>query len=68
MNNNLHNKKVKINVNSYKKAELSDIFINFIEENEDTVFTAKEIINMPDIYKLEGNDIWRFHELNLIKV
>ncbi len=63
----LHNKKVKIKVESFIEREelLSKFFLKFINDNKDEVFTAQKEINMEGLYSLKENDIWTFFETDL---
>ncbi len=63
----LHNKKVKIKTENFNGREelLSKLFLKFINENKDEVFTAKREKNTEGLYGLEENDIWTFFETDL---
>ena len=67
-----YNKKVKIKVESFynRTHELSPLFIKFLEENADRLFTAKQEKKYKgtDIYTLKEDDRGRFHEVDLRKV
>ncbi len=65
----LVDKKVKIKIdNLYKrKKELSNKFLDFLEENKNTIFTVKLDEKHPHgiLYTFEENDIWLFYENDL---
>lgn len=65
----LTNKKVKIKVDNFlqHRKMFSPMFINFVEDNRDKIFIAKQEkkYKESDIYVLKDNDIWLFHEADL---
>ena len=69
----LHNKKVKIIPESYteRRDVYSSKFLQFIEENQDKIFTAKKDKKYEngEFYTLKESEInWCFHQNNLRKV
>jgi hypothetical protein len=65
----LHNgDKVRINVHAFdwQKNELTDKFIDYMNRNEDTIFTAKH--ERGQLWTFEEDDMWLFWVNNLIKV
>lgn len=65
---NLHNKKVKINVDRIltRKDTLSPLFINFVNYNKDKVYTALLEKNYTEMYILEEEPVWLFHKDDLV--
>ena len=63
----LINKKVKIKVDNYNKKELSPMFIKFLNESKDKIFTAQQEKKYKgtDIYILEEEPLWTFYVSNL---
>ncbi len=63
----LINKKVKIKVDNYNKKELSPMFIKFLNESKDKIFTAQQEKKYKgtDIYILEEEPMWTFYVSNL---
>ena len=66
----LNNKKVRINVDRILKDEArsNPNFINFIQNNHNTVFTAITDPHAKSMYTFKENDTWLFLEDDLIKV
>lgn len=66
----LHNKKVKINIDSILKDEKRDNakFLEFIKANKDVVFTAITDKKMNVCYTFKEDNTWLFHEDDLIEV
>lgn len=66
----LHNKKVKLNIESIlkNKERYSKIFINFVKENKNNVFTAITDKDVKSMYKLKEYPTWLFKEEDLILV
>jgi hypothetical protein len=63
--------KVKINVNSLKWQEktLTPKFLEFIDENVNTIFTVKAYLPFNGyLYTFVENDTWLFYVDNLIKL
>ena len=67
---NLHNKKVKINTNRIldRKLNYDPLFVKFITDNKDTIFTAMLEENHTETYNLKEEPIWLFHKDDLIEV
>jgi hypothetical protein len=61
---NLTNKKVKIIIEKFtdRKNELSQKFINFVENNQYKIFTCKQDKKYKgtDLYTFKENDTWLF--------
>lgn len=66
---NLDGRKVKLDKAKYERQilnnELSEDFIEFYKNNCDNTFIAKKT-DIKSIYDLEGVDIWRFSEFQLL--
>jgi len=62
--------KVKINLNAFEwqKKELAPNFLEWINQNADTVFTLKAHKENSVLWEFEENDTWLFYFGNLTKV
>lgn len=59
----LVNKKAKIKVDEYDRSELSPLFIEFLEDNRDRIFTIGQEPKYKgtDLYILQEDPRWIFH-------
>ena len=68
----LKGKKVKIIVENYEKEKemYNPLFLSFINENKDTIFTVKQEKKYKgtSIYTFKENDTFVFHESNLRRI
>lgn len=50
-----------------REQDLSQKYLNFLNENKNTIFTVKKDKKHPDgvLYTFKGNDLWLFHENDL---
>jgi len=60
---------VKINVDNYLKndKQYTKVFISFIKENKDTIFTAVKT-STNDLYELQDGNGWLFSAKDLIRI
>lgn len=69
----LHNKKVKLKANKIlerakRTGYYTPVFINFVKNNKNTVFTAILEEGYAKMYTFKEDEIWLFHEDDLIEV
>jgi len=66
----LNNKKVKLNIKKIfkDKNKRNPLFVKFIENNKDTIFTAITDNKTKSLYTFKENDTWLFYEDDLIEI
>jgi len=62
--------KVKINVDAFdwQRNTLTEKFLDFIDNNIDTIFTLKEYSSNSNLWTFEEDSLWLLYEDNLIKI
>ena len=62
--------KVKINVNAFdwQRNTLTEKFLDFIDNNIDTIFTLKEYSSNSNLWTFEEDSLWLLYEDSLIKI
>jgi len=62
--------KVKINVDAFdwQRNTLTEKFLDFIDNNIDTIFTLKEYSSNSNLWTFEEDSLWLLYEDSLIKI